>query len=63
MASEFGREMVFFTRLIQVIARAADRIWPTASGAPYRPEKHYMRGSGPKSQHSEAAGGGTPRTT
>jgi hypothetical protein len=50
--------------LSRVIARIAGRIRPPTAGAPYRPEKHYMRGTGPKSKRIEALGDDrTPKAT
>lgn len=52
--------MLLFARLIRVIARSAERLMPGRAGVSYRPEKHYMRGVGPKSKHADNS---TPRAT
>lgn len=39
-------------RITEVIARVRDRL--TGVRDRYRPEKHYMRGPGPKSKHAGA---------
>ena len=51
-------------RLSRAIARIAGRLKAPAAGAAYRPEKHYMRGTGPKSKRIEAIGNErTPKAT
>jgi hypothetical protein len=49
-------------RLIRPIVAAMVRL--RARRAAYRPEKHYMRGTGPKSKRPSAtASGSTPKAT
>jgi hypothetical protein len=39
----------FFAGFLRAITKAARRLKPGQGGDAYRPEKHYMRGPGPKS--------------
>ena len=39
----------FFTRLPRLLSALWRRWFHASTPAPYRPEKHYMRGPGPKS--------------
>jgi hypothetical protein len=56
--------MEFFAKLTRVIAKSVGRLRPKRGPAPYRPEKHYMRGAGPKSKHVPPANGDrTPNAT
>ena len=55
-------EAGFLARLIRHIVSAVARV--RARRAAYRPEKHYMRGTGPKSKGPSAtASGSTPKAT
>jgi hypothetical protein len=46
----------FFASFLRAITKAAKRLKRGRGGDAYRPEKHYMRGPGPKSKQSPAAG-------
>ena len=50
--------MLFFAKLIRALTRAFERIAPPPRATLYRPEKHYMRGTGPKSKRAEPGNGG-----
>lgn len=43
-------------------ARKHARSWSESIGHPYRPEKHYMRGPGPKGREKAAHAGGQRRS-
>ena len=47
----------FFFRLVRAVTKAAKRLNPRRGDDAYRPEKHYMRGPGPKSKRASATGG------
>jgi hypothetical protein len=47
----------FFATFLRTITKAAKRLKPGRGGDAYRPEKHYMRGPGPKSKQNPASGG------
>jgi len=49
-------------RLFRAIARTAGRLMPS-TGSGYRPERHYMRGTGPKSRRLAPGDEGTPKAT
>ncbi len=49
-AAAASLHMVIFAKLIRALTRAVERLAPARSGTLYRPEKHYMRGAGPKSE-------------
>lgn len=56
--------MGLFSKLKRTAMKVAERLRPSSGQAPYRPEKHYMRGAGPKSKRvAPAAGDRTPNTT
>jgi hypothetical protein len=53
--------MELFAKLIRVVAKTVGRFRPKRNRALYRPEKHYMRGAGPKSKRvASVAGDHTP---
>jgi hypothetical protein len=53
-----------FARFFRAIAGTAERLKPTRDRTLYRPEKHYMRGIGPKSKRIATADcDGTPTAT
>jgi hypothetical protein len=55
--------MKFLRKLVRATIRAAKRL-PGSPGKPYRPERHYMRGAGPKSkQIAPSNGEQTPNPT
>ena len=54
--------------LVQALLKRADalaQVWRKLIGASYRPEKHYMRGPGPKwrAKYAHAGGGGAKRAS
>lgn len=52
------------TRLIARLVAVYRRVNLTQSHPVYRPEKHYMRGPGPKTKHGATASGDpTPKAT
>ena len=55
--------MVLFAKLIRTIVQAGKRLASRRGNSLYRPEKHYMRGAGPKSKRASTAGGSTPKAT
>lgn len=46
----------FFARLVGAITKAVGRLNPARVHLPYLPERHYMRGGGPKSKQRSPAG-------
>jgi hypothetical protein len=50
-----------FARLIRAVIRVVDQSG-SRSGT-YRPEKHYMRGTGPKSRRPGPGDEGTPKAS
>jgi len=56
--------MGLFAKLMRAAKRAVGRLRPARGRPLYRPEKHYMRGAGPKSKRVVPAGGDrTPTAT
>jgi hypothetical protein len=49
--------MAVFTKLIRSIVHARKHLVLRGNTSIYRPEKHYMRGAGPKSRKTAPAGG------
>jgi hypothetical protein len=56
IGSPAGRKGLF-ARLARPLARALGFLKPARGSGLYRPEKHYMRGGGPKSKRIAAASG------
>ena len=56
--------MKLFAKLLRAITRTARRLRPAPARSAYRPERHYMRGTGPKSkQVAPVSSDRTPTTT
>jgi hypothetical protein len=49
--------MEHLTQLFGVVAKIIRQLITPRSRAAYRPERHYMRGAGPKSKRSAGAAG------
>lgn len=53
--------MEIFAKFMRTITRVTRRLRPLRGPGSYRPERHYMRGAGPKSKRVAPANGGSTR--
>jgi hypothetical protein len=58
MASWYGS---IFSKLAEIAGRLVQQWRQAVSVEKYRPEKHYMRGTGPKSSAKPGSGGSHPQ--